>query len=148
RLPRTSVVPHLTSALKARSTILNMAWVKVWSYLPSRIHQRLRQPVLAREIRLRPVVALREVGPAGKSGVPRSSNSLGTLNARYGCIRQFPWGEFGRDSVSAMTTLEPFLKDESHTVRVYSANAVWEISHKPEPVLPGGACQTRSRGPQ
>jgi HEAT repeat protein len=129
------VVPHLTQALKRRSTQGNSAWVKIWPFLPNRIQQRLNPPVLAREIRLRAVVALREIGPSGKAGIPALIERLGDPDRQIRLHAAISLGEFGQDSTSALPRLEPFLKDESHTVRVYSANAIWKITHKPEPVL-------------
>lgn len=129
------VVPHLTRALKRRSSLANTVWVKVWPCLPSRVQQRLQQPMLAREIRLRAVVALREIGPTGKAGIPDLIERLADPDRQIRLHSAITLGEFGTDSEIALPRLEPFLKDESHTVRVYSANAIWKITHKPEPVL-------------
>lgn len=81
------------------------------------------------------MVALREIGPTGKAGIPDLIERLADPDRQIRLHAAIALGEFGSDSASALSHLEPFLKDESHTVRVYSANAIWKITHKPEPVL-------------
>ena len=128
------VVPHLTQALKRRSTFLNTIYVKLWPKLPNRLQQHLEQPVLAREIWLRAVVALREIGPTGKAAMTNLIERLADPDRQIRLHTAITLGEFAPESKIALPRLEPFLRDESHTVRVYSANAIWKITHKPEPV--------------
>jgi HEAT repeat protein len=115
--------------------MFNTACVKVWPYLPTRLQQHLHQPVLAREIRLRAVVALREIGTTGKAGIPDLIERLADPDRQIRLHSAITLGDFAPDSEIALPRLEPFLKDESHTVRVYSANAIWKITHKQEPAL-------------
>ena len=129
------VVPFLCQALQKRSSLLNATWVKVWPFLPNIIQSYFQRPILARETRLRAVVALREIGPIGKAGIPGLIERLADPDRQIRVHAAIGLGSFGPDAASALPRLEPFLKDESHTVRVYSANAVWKITHKQEPVL-------------
>jgi HEAT repeat protein len=129
------VIPFLCQALQRRSGVLNTTWVKVWPFLPNIIQSYFQPPILARETRIRAVVALREIGPIGEAGIPGLIERLADPDRQIRLHAAISLGSFGPDAASALPRLEPFLKDKSHTVRVYSANAVWKITHKVEPVL-------------
>ena len=128
-------VPFLIPALETRDSALNTAWVKLWPKLPAFAKRRLPTPVLAKDRRMRGVVALREMGSAEKTAVPAL---IARLSDKDGTIRlhsAITLGNIGPGALSAVSALQPLLKNKSHTVRVYTANALWRITQQPEPSL-------------
>jgi HEAT repeat protein len=128
-------VPFLIPALETRDSALNTAWVRLWPKLPQFIKQRLNTPILAKDRRMRAVVALREMGSAERTAVPAL---IARLCDKDGTIRlhsAITLGNIGPGAQGAVSALEPFLKSKSHTVRVYTANALWKITLQPEPSL-------------
>src|SRR6266581_1201935 len=63
-------VPFLIPASEMRDSALNTAWLKLWPKLPGFVKQRLHTPILAKDRRMRAVVALREMGSSETTAVP------------------------------------------------------------------------------
>jgi HEAT repeat protein len=128
-------VPFLIPALRKKDSRLNAAWVKLWPKLPGVFARRFDKPVLARDLRMRAVVLLREMGPPGKGAVPALIERLSDTDGTIRLHSAIALGDIGPDAISAVPALQPFLKDKSHTVRVYTAEAVWNITKQTEPSL-------------
>src|SRR5580692_5936264 len=62
--------PYLSRALRRQDNFFNTFYVKIWPKLPAAFQRHLRQPVLARDERIRAVVLLREIGTPAKSAIP------------------------------------------------------------------------------
>jgi HEAT repeat protein len=128
-------VPFFIPALARRDSIINSAYVKLWTNLPGVIKRRLETPILARDVRLRAVVALREMGPPARAAVPALIARLSDPNGTVRLHSAIALGNIGPDARRALPALEPSLKSQSYTVRVYTAHAVWQITRQPEPAL-------------
>ena len=128
-------VPFLIRALNRRDSPVNSAYVKLWPHLPAVITRRLESPILARNMRLRAVVALREMGPLGRAAVPALIVRLSDQDGQIRLHSAIALGNIGPDARSALPALEPSLQSPNYTVRVYTAHAVWQITRQPEPAL-------------
>jgi HEAT repeat protein len=139
--------PYLSRALRHKDNFLNSAYVKIWPKLPGAFQRHLSQPILARDVRIRAVVLLREIGNPAKAAIP---DLIERLSDKDGTIRlhsAIALGNMGPDAKSALPFLEAFLHSESHTVRVYTAAAVWKITQQTEPslsILEAGLEQTNA----
>jgi HEAT repeat protein len=128
-------VPYLVPALRKKDSRRNAVWVKLWPKLPGIIARRFDKPILARDSRMRAVVLLREMGPAGKGAVPALIERLSDTDGTIRLHSAIALGNIGPDAISAAPALMPFLKDSSYNVRVYTADALWQITKQPEPSL-------------
>ncbi len=128
-------VPFLIRALNRRDSAFNSAYVKLWPHLPGVITRRLETPILARDMRMRAVVVLREMGPPGRAAVPALIGRLSDPDGQIRLHSAIALGNIGPDARSALPALEPSLKSQNYTVRVYTAHAVWQITRQPEPAL-------------
>lgn len=138
-------VPYLIPRLRTRDSPLNRVGVWMWARLPDFLKSRIPAPVLARDVRMRAVIAFREMGPPAHAAVPAL---IERLSDRDGSIRlhsAIALGNIGPASGPAVPFLKPFLK-ERHTVRVYVANALWKIHHEVEEVLPVLEAGVREEG--
>ncbi|HTA30109.1 MAG TPA: HEAT repeat domain-containing protein [Candidatus Cybelea sp.] len=127
--------PYLSRSLRRQDNFLNSAFVKIWPKLPATFRRRLRQPILARDERIRAVVLLREIGTPGKSAIPELIERLSDTDGTIRLHSAIALGKMGPEAKSALPFLEPFLHSQSHTVRVYAAEAVWKITRQTEPSL-------------
>jgi HEAT repeat protein len=128
--------PFLIHGLRKKDSRLNTLYVALWPKLPNRIKQRLTQPSLARDVRMRAVAILRDMGGPGiKAAVPDLVARLADSDSHVRLHSAITLGNIGPEAMSARPALEPFLKDKSHTVRVYTAIAAWKITGNAEPSL-------------
>ncbi len=128
-------VPFLIPSLYEKDSLFNSAYVKVWPSLPTILKSRLEQPILSGEVRKRAVVALRDMGQKARPAVAALTERL---QDKLGSVRlhsAIALGNIGPDAKGAVPALRPFLK-QKHTVRVYTANALWKIEHNAREVLP------------
>src|SRR6266568_46547 len=128
-------VPFLIPSLHQKNSWFNAAYVKVWPSCPPILKSRLEQPRLSTDVRMRAVVALREMGPKAKPAVAALIERLGDKDKTVRLHSAIALGNIGPDAQLAVPALKPFLK-EKHTVRVYTANALWKIEHNAQEVLP------------
>jgi len=128
-------VPFLIPSLRQKNSWFNAVYVRVWPYFPTMLKSRLAQPILSTDVRMRAVVALREMGPKAKPAVAALIERLGDKDKTVRLHSAIALGNIGPDARAAVPALKPFLK-ERHTVRVYTANALWKIEHNAQEVLP------------
>jgi hypothetical protein len=144
----TDAAPYLSRALHHKDNLFNTAYVKLWPKIPAAIQRHLHQPILARDVRLRAVVLLREIGNPAKSAIPGLQQCLSDTDGTVRLHSAIALGNMGPDAKPALPALEPFLQSESHTVRVYTAAALWKITKQPEPslsILEAGLRQTNAQ---
>lgn len=128
--------PFLIRGLRKEDSRLNSLYVSLWPKFPNRVKQRLTQPSLARDVRMRAVAILRDMGGPGiKAAVPDLIARLDDSDPHVRLHSAITLGNIGPEAISARPALEPFLKDKSHTVRVYTAIAAWKITGNVEPSL-------------
>jgi len=84
---------------------------------------------------MRAVVAFREMGPSARQAVPALMERLRDKDATIRLHSAIALGNIGPDARAAVPALKPFLK-EKHTVRVYTAIAIWKIEHNTPETLP------------
>jgi len=130
-----AAVPYLIPNLERRDSIFNSAYVKLWPVLPTILKSRLQPPLLSREARMRAVVAFREIGPPARQAVSALIERLRDKDATIRLHSAIALGNIGPDAKAAVPALKPFLK-EKHTVRVYTAIAIWKIEHNTPETLP------------
>jgi HEAT repeat protein len=128
-------VPFLIPFLHKRDSAFNAAYVKVWPCLPTLVRSRLPRAVLAKDVRMNAVAMLREMGPAAKAAVPELAERLKDKEGSIRLHSAIALGNIGPAAQAAVPAVKPFLRG-SHTVRVYTANALWKIEHKAGEVLP------------
>jgi HEAT repeat protein len=139
--------PYLSQALRHKDNLFNSAYVQIWPKIPAAIQRHLHQPILARDVRLRAVVLLREIGNPAKAAIPDLIKCLSDSDGTVRVHAAIALGNMGPDAKSALPFLEPFLRNPSQNIRVYTAAAVWNISKQPEPslsILEAGLLQTNA----
>src|SRR5437867_739601 len=104
-------VPWLVPYLHRRDSIYNRAYVKLWPVLPTFLKSRLQQPVLSREVRMRAVVALRDMGPLARQAVAALMERLRDKDPTIRLHSAIALGNIGPEARAAVPSLKPFLKE-------------------------------------
>jgi HEAT repeat protein len=128
-------VPYLLPALRHKDNPFNAAYVKIWPNLPGAFRRHLTKPILAKDLRLRAVVILREFGSPANAAIPDLIERLSEKDGDIRLLSAIALGNMGPDAKSALPSLEPLLQSNLDGLRVYTAQAVWKITKKAEPSL-------------
>jgi hypothetical protein len=131
----TNALPFLRDALERRTTVGNKVWVSTWPHLPGFLRNYFPEPVLAREARMNAVALLRDMPEISKTIIPDLLKRLSDEDQQIRLHTAITFGNIGPAGSNSIPTLRAFVRTESHTVRVYSANALWKVSGEVEPSL-------------